>query len=178
MISKSDTMLVLACHGENDNQDRLTEKGKEQARLAGQHIKGFIASNESVEQAIKRSPWTSVSYHCSMSPCTGQTLYEIHNIIHGGHREAGREELLCSERALGESLMDVYIRAGLFMERFQWFSRDKLAVVSSHKEFLTMLHQYIVGKPSEGEWENGEVRIYKVQPWHTGSLVSPTEFDS
>lgn len=85
----------------------------------------------------------------------------------------------------GENLMDVYIRAGLFLEKFRWFTKDKVAIISAHKGFLTMLHYYLLGGlPSVTEfpmlglvgtantehthekagWKNGDARVYRLTP--------------
>lgn len=74
----------------------------------------------------------------------------------------------------GESLMDVYQRAGLFLEKYRWFESSKVAILSAHKIFLTMLHYYLIGGrpqpeeiPKPGGWQNGEARIYRMTERNT-----------
>ncbi len=94
----------------------------------------------------------------------------------------------------GESLMDVYTRAGLFLEKFQWFRSKRVAIVSAHKGFLTMLHYYLTDKlPDISEftalglagggdaatqgWQNGEHRLYVLTPtrYHRSEYIDNDE---
>jgi broad specificity phosphatase PhoE len=251
-IDEFQKLLILVRHGESEgNIDHsvyarkknfdigLTEKGKEQSRLAGQHIRDFVNTVEIRNSDVKTNLWISTNYYCSPYVRAKETLQEIHKVVHpGGNHDAYREELLCSEQAWGEAegtagydaymdslrsetyienqqgitnqetyerekrlrkildhiryrptrgenLMDVYMRAGLFMEKFNWFSNDQIAIVSAHKGFLTMLHYYLIGgMPSTSEfpmlglagsteaeqsheragWKNGKVRVYCLTP--------------
>jgi broad specificity phosphatase PhoE len=240
IISDFQRLLVLVRHGESEgNIDHsiyarkknfdigLTEKGKEQSRLAGQHIRDFINSIEIDRADVKTNLWISAVYYCSPYARAKETLKELHRVIHpSGSYDDYREELLCSEQGWGEAegtagyaayidgllnpsvaarekhlkdildhiryrptrgenLMDVYIRAGLFMEKLNWLATDPLAIVSAHKGFLTMLHYYLVGgMPSIDEfpmlglagstdaershekmgWKNGKARAYILSP--------------
>lgn len=69
----------------------------------------------------------------------------------------------------GENLVDVYQRVGLFLEKCEWFKHHRIAILASHKVFLTMLHFYLIGGMPSSEdlaihsgWQNGEARAYLI----------------
>lgn len=63
----------------------------------------------------------------------------------------------------GESLRDVYVRCGLFVERHQWFSNMGTVMIVAHKGVCNMLEAYLCGtKPKLSDWKNAEVRMYYV----------------
>lgn len=59
----------------------------------------------------------------------------------------------------GESLYDVYIRCGLFLERHQWFKNGGFVLISSHKSVSRMMHYFLCGDIPEN-WENGKAQLY------------------
>lgn len=65
----------------------------------------------------------------------------------------------------GETRLEVYIRTGLLLEKFQWFAGRRLVIIAGHKEFNTMLHAYMTGEfPANDEpyWPNAMAKIYNV----------------
>ncbi len=64
----------------------------------------------------------------------------------------------------GESLRDVYVRCGLFVERNGWFSSSKCVIIVAHKGTCNMLEAYLLndGDPKMGKWWNAEARVYSV----------------
>lgn len=61
----------------------------------------------------------------------------------------------------GESLLDVYVRAGLFVQKYNWFHNNSYIIVA-HAGVCHMLEAFITGKtPSiKEDWKNGEIRTY------------------
>ncbi len=64
----------------------------------------------------------------------------------------------------GESLRDVYVRCGLFMERNIWFPSSDCVIIVAHKGTCNMLEAYLLndGDPKMGRWWNAEARVYSV----------------
>lgn len=63
----------------------------------------------------------------------------------------------------GESLLDVMMRAGLFVERECWF-RYTYNIVVAHKSTNLCLESYLLGNElNDSSWDNGEARIYLLE---------------
>jgi broad specificity phosphatase PhoE len=65
----------------------------------------------------------------------------------------------------GESLLDVYIRCGLVLEKYQWFRHARVAIIVAHKMFLIAFENYLEKNiPSyEQTWPNAQIHVHKLK---------------
>lgn len=63
----------------------------------------------------------------------------------------------------GESRRDVYVRAGLFVEKERWFEGNTFNIVCAHKVTCQEIERYLTGTTTD-DWGNAETRIYIVHP--------------
>jgi broad specificity phosphatase PhoE len=67
----------------------------------------------------------------------------------------------------GENLIQVYQRAGLFVEKYNWFESESTCLVVAHKYLLTMLSAYLTNNlPTEDEmteWKPCMAKVFKLQ---------------
>lgn len=71
----------------------------------------------------------------------------------------------------GESLLDVYVRAGLFVTQQHFFQYIPTAIIVSHASTCLMLHHFLTNEcpsfeisqytPAEKYWPNGEIKKYE-----------------
>lgn len=79
--------------------------------------------------------------------------------------------LLHYRPARGENMSDVYVRAGLCIEKFRWFEHSKYNIVVAHRGLCLMMHAYLTGEfpdvsyfdwKTTLDWPNAEIRRYKI----------------
>lgn len=65
----------------------------------------------------------------------------------------------------GESRRDVYVRAGLFVEKERWFGGNTFNIVCAHKVVCQEMERYMIGTTTD-DWENAETRVYIINSGH------------
>jgi len=160
----------------------LHSTGEEEARLAGKHLKDEITQHPTVFYSSHyiRAIQTAeiISALCKDTRSVKQNVFLAER--HYGEEEGGTDADDFATRPMerhayntaghlayapvrGESLLDVHVRAGLFVLQHDSFRFIPSAVIVSHKSTCLMLHAYFTGEmPTiESEWKNCEIRKYK-----------------
>lgn len=65
----------------------------------------------------------------------------------------------------GESLLDVYVRVGLLIEKYKWFSACESYIIVAHAGVCHMLEAYLTSQvpTTEQDWGNCEIRKYQIE---------------
>ncbi len=164
----------------HNDKIKLTKRGKKQARQAANKIlkedingpSEIISStytraldtSKEIAKTLKKSPQkicqNLLTIERNWGVFVGQDVDNPTSVLENFLQD---NDLLHYKPPRGESLFEVYVRAGLFvMEQAQFLKYS--AIIVSHRDFLVMLHAYLTKEiPTlDRHWDNCEIRKYSV----------------
>lgn len=95
---------------------------------------------------------------------TGQSMTDFINSTPGEAEICNRVGRTLYRPPRGESIRDVFVRCGLFVEQQNWLNRQ-LSIIVAHKVSCSMLRSYLTPDNAlNTDWENCKCEIYDVVP--------------
>lgn len=184
---------------QKNTEIELTPKGIEQADAAGKIIKADLKRTEEKASslALFTSPYkrtthtaeiiskhlgTRVRSHLLLSErgfgeqegCNDIDAYEARPVEGHFYDKLGYVRYTPPR---GETMMQVYMRASLFVMERQSFQYTAATVIVSHKGFCAMMHAFFTGEIPDYEREWGNAEVLKYAGDTTGSDFKQVELE-